>query len=80
MTPRLKRTNKLKLLTDEVTILRARVVEQSLITIAKDKALKDFVEARIAKINEAIRQSNGPRRGEREQSYRKRIVEIAPNA
>jgi len=61
-------------LTDEVTALRGRVVEQEIYSTAKDEAVREYVNKRIAEWNAAIRASNGIRRGETMRQYQARLV------
>lgn len=74
MTPRRRIANRLNRLVNEVTELRGKVVEQTIYSNAKDEAMRDFVNERIGQWNAAIRATNGPKRGESEQSYQARLV------
>lgn len=82
MTPRMRIAHRLKRLTDEVTMLRGKVVEQEIYSAAKDEAMRDFVNMRISQWNSAIRSTNGPRPGESPEQYRARLVAAnkRPNA
>lgn len=73
-----KRKNTLRELVDEVTQLRARKVEYTVLIEIKDTAFQEYVNERVKQINFAIRATNGPKRGETEQSYRNRL--LAANA
>lgn len=69
------KANRLKALVDEVSALRGMVVNQEILSTAKDEAMRNFVNAEIARWNAAIRATNGPKRGESQDLYRKRLVE-----
>lgn len=58
----------------ENTRLRARQVEAVALSSAKDEALREYVNHRIAATNAAIRTTNGPRPGESSASYNARLV------
>lgn len=73
MTPRMRITHRLKRLIDEVTGLRAKIVEQEIYSTAKDDAMREYVNDKIAKWNTAIRATNGPKRGELGTAYRARV-------
>lgn len=74
MTPRMRIAHRLKRLTDEVTMLRGKVVDQEIYSAAKDEAMRDYTNTRISQWNSAIRSTNGPRRGESAEAYRARLV------
>lgn len=75
MTPRVRRQNRLAALVSEVTALRAKYVEQEMLSTAKDDAMREFVNTRIAIFKAATKSTNGIRRGESADSYRARLVE-----
>lgn len=75
LVPRFKNRHRLARLTDEVTALRAEIAAHRVISEAKDSAQREWVGMRIAQWNAAIRATNGPRRGESQESYQRRLVE-----
>ena len=66
--------NHLRRLVLENTRLRAAQVEQAALCTAKDEAMREYVNLRIAQTNAAIRAANGPRPGEPTASYSARLV------
>ncbi len=75
MTPRRRIAHRLKRITEEVTRLRAKAVNGEILSTAKDEAMRDYINERIAAWNEAIRATNGPKRGETPQAYQARLLE-----
>ena len=71
---RFKPRNHLRRLTEEVTQLRARVVEAEILSAAKDEAMRDYVNGRISAWDSVMRSMNGPRPGETAASYSARLV------
>ena len=80
MTPRLRPSNRVRELVKEVAYLRGKVVEQEILSTAKDEAMRDYVNHRIGLWNAAIRATNGPRPGESMPAYQKRLADTRKDA